>query len=91
MKNKTVDRITYISMFDNNYFKLFLYYQNSDDYDSIILCKNYISSGYEFRKRFFEELEEVKKLNIQNKEDTCQMAIKECLKAGIKNIKIIIN
>ena len=92
-QSRIVDRIEYVPTLDYA-FKLFIYYKDLEDYNVIILHKNYISSGYDFRKRFFEEveeLEELENLKIENHEHVCQMAIQECLKAGLKNIEIRVN
>lgn len=92
-QSRIVDHIEYVPTLDYA-FKLFLYYKDLKDYNTIILHKNYISSGYEFRKKFLKELkelEELENLNIKNHEYVCQMAIQECLKAGVKNIEILIN
>jgi hypothetical protein len=88
-QSRIVDHIEYVPTLDYA-FKLFLYYKDLKDYNTIILHENYISSGYEFRKKL-KELEKLENLNIKNHEYVCQMAIQECLKAGVKNIEILIN
>ena len=84
--DKIVGNVELVSIIDNDFIKFFLYYQNSEDYDSIILSKKYMWSKSEFRKKFFnelEELEEIKNFTIKNHEDIYQMAINEYLKNQI--------
>ena len=84
--DKIVSNVELVSIIDNDFIKFFLCYQNSEDYDSIILSKKYMSSESEFRKKFFnelEELEEIKNFTIKNHEDIYQMTINEYLKNQI--------
>ena len=78
--DKIVGNVELVSIIDNDFIKFFLCYQNSEDYDSIILSKKYMWSKSEFRKKFFnelEELEEIKNFSIKNHEDIYQMVIDE--------------